>query len=103
MVLVVWDVNLIRQERHRFNDTSSDTFYDKTVYVVFICNPVSTLLVTSNVIITVFYGFVNFFTLVSNVFKSRHNQRLVSLLKIIWERWSHLSLKEWFFPVFHQV
>ena len=41
--------------------------------------------------------------MVSNVFNSWHLQGLVSLLEVIWERWSHFSFEKWFFPADHHV
>jgi len=55
------------------------------------------------VVSCIFESFVDFFTLVTDVFQSWHFQGLVSLLEVIWERWPHFSFEKWFFPADHHV
>ena len=44
MVLIVWNVDLIRQEAHGFDDSSGDTFNNKGVNVGNVISPDYTLL-----------------------------------------------------------
>ena len=54
MVLIVWNVDLIRQEAHGFDDSSGDTFNNKGVNVGNVIRPNDTLFVWFDMIKGIF-------------------------------------------------
>jgi len=46
---------------------------------------------------------VDLFTVVLNVFKTRHNGALMSLLKVLGHKRFILSLEKWLFPLTHHL
>jgi len=101
MVLVVGDTDLVSKVLHRGIDGFSDSSNHQAIHVVLVRQPSLRLLVWLDVISGILQSFVDFFTVILDVLKSRDNQSGVDLLKIFWVEWLQFSLKKWLLPGAH--
>lgn len=103
MLSVVSNTDLISKILHGALDTDSDTFNDQSIDVVDVCEPATRFLVWFNVFHGILHKLLDFFTMILDVFKSWHFERLVELDELIW--WGRFSspLIKWLLPLLHEV
>lgn len=76
MVFVVWNIDLVGQEGHGFDNTRGDTFNYETVHIVNICQPVLALFVRFDIIGTIFDELVR---------KMKDNVKKIQNMMALWE------------------